>query len=57
MHGFSETPEKSCPKRTLGEDRRKEPSERIDDYTPIYSSKYSTRVPAFHQLDIRVDKT
>jgi outer membrane receptor protein involved in Fe transport len=26
-------------------------------YNPIYSSKYSTRVPAFHQLDIRLDKT
>jgi outer membrane receptor protein involved in Fe transport len=26
-------------------------------YSPIYSSKYSTRVPAFHQLDIRLDKT
>ena len=28
-----------------------------NSYTPIYSSKYSTRVPAFHQLDIRLDKT
>jgi TonB family protein len=28
-----------------------------DNYLPIYSSKYSTRVPAFHQLDIRLDKT
>jgi TonB family protein len=28
-----------------------------DYYQPIYSSKYSTRVPAFHQLDIRLDKT
>ena len=28
------------------------------DYNePIYSSKYSARVPAFHQLDIRLDKT
>ena len=26
-------------------------------YSPIYSSKYSTRVPAFHQLDVRLDKT
>jgi TonB family protein len=26
-------------------------------YTPIYSSKYSARVPAFHQLDVRLDKT
>jgi TonB family protein len=25
-------------------------------YTPIYGAKYSTRVPAFAQLDIRVDK-
>jgi hypothetical protein len=28
-----------------------------DSYDPIYSSKYSARVPAFHQLDIRLDKT
>jgi TonB family protein len=28
-----------------------------NSYTPIYSSKYSTRAPAFHQLDIRLDKT
>jgi TonB family protein len=29
----------------------------LDTYQPIYSAKYSTRVPAFHQLDIRLDKT
>lgn len=28
-----------------------------DVYSPVYGAKYSTRVPAFHQLDIRVDKT
>ena len=26
-------------------------------YQPIYSTKFSTRVPAFQQLDIRLDKT
>ena len=29
----------------------------LDTYNPIYSTKYSTRVPAFHQLDFRLDKT
>jgi len=29
----------------------------LDQYKPLYSSKYSTRVPAFHQLDVRLDKT
>lgn len=29
----------------------------LDQYKPIYSAKYSSRVPAFHQLDIRLDKT
>jgi len=29
----------------------------LNSYTPSYSSKYSTRVPAFHQLDVRLDKT
>jgi TonB family protein len=29
----------------------------LNQYQPIYSGKYSTRVPAFHQLDIRLDKT
>jgi len=28
-----------------------------NDYTAVYGAKYSTRVPAFHQLDIRLDKT
>jgi len=28
-----------------------------NDYTPVYGAKYSDRVPAFYQLDIRVDKT
>lgn len=29
----------------------------LNNYDPIYSSKYSTRVPAFHQFDVRLDKT
>jgi TonB family protein len=29
----------------------------LNQYEPIYSAKYSARVPAFHQLDIRLDKT
>jgi TonB family protein len=29
----------------------------LNNYDPIDSTKYSTRVPAFHQLDIRLDKT
>jgi TonB family protein len=29
----------------------------LNAYQPIYSTKYSTRVPSFHQLDIRLDKT
>lgn len=28
-----------------------------NNYSPINSSRYSARVPAFHQLDIRLDKT
>ena len=27
-----------------------------DDYNPVYGNKYTSRVPSFYQLDIRVDK-
>jgi TonB family protein len=29
----------------------------LDEFQAIYSSKYSTRVASFHQLDVRLDKT
>jgi hypothetical protein len=29
----------------------------IDTYTPIYGQSFSARLPAFNQLDLRVDKT
>jgi TonB family protein len=29
----------------------------LNNYDAIYSSKYSTRVASFHQLDVRLDKT